>query len=76
VVADADALGTYEALRRATLVAIAAGADFVGGRTAGGLPAAALCVLEAIRDVAADTGLAVARSSTSSSSTRRSAGRG
>ena len=53
-------LGTYDNVRRATLLAIAAGADFVKTSTGKVNPAAtlpvALCMLEAVRDVYEETG--------------------
>src|SRR6267143_576740 len=53
-------LGTYDNVRRASLLAMAAGADFIKTST-GKLPGAAtlpvtLCMLEAIRDVYEETG--------------------
>ena len=53
-------LGTYDNVRRASLLAIAAGADFIKtstGKLAGAatLPVT-LCMLEAIRDVHEETG--------------------
>ena len=53
-------LGTYDNVRRASLLAMAAGADFIKTST-GKLPSAAtlpvtLCMLEAIRDVHDETG--------------------
>src|SRR5204863_6611639 len=53
-------LGTYDNVRRASLLAMAAGADFIKTST-GKLPSAAtlpvaLCMLEAIRDVYEETG--------------------
>jgi deoxyribose-phosphate aldolase len=63
VVIRADQLGTYDNLRRAALLAIAAGADFVGTSVDAASPTAllpaALCVLDVIRDVYADLGHAV-----------------
>jgi deoxyribose-phosphate aldolase len=63
VILEVGELGTYDNVRRASLLAIAAGADFVKTST-GKLPAAAtlpvtLCMLEAIRDVHDETGRAV-----------------
>src|SRR5213075_2887353 len=60
VILETGELGTYDNVRRATLLAIAAGADFVKTSTGKISPAAtlpvALCMLEAIRDVHAETG--------------------
>jgi deoxyribose-phosphate aldolase len=60
VILEAGELGTYDNVRRASLLAIAAGADFIKTST-GKLPAAAtlpvtLVMLEAIRDVYDETG--------------------
>src|SRR3954466_1704456 len=60
VILETGELGTYDNVRRASLLAIAAGADFIKTST-GKLPGAAtlpvtLCMLEAIRDVHAETG--------------------
>src|ERR687885_2991366 len=60
VILEVGELGTYDNVRRASLLAIAAGADFIKTST-GKLPAAAtlpvtLCMLEAIRDVHDETG--------------------
>ncbi len=63
VILETGELGTYDAVRRATLIAIAAGADFVKTSTGKISPAATLpvtlCMLEAVRDVYDETGLAV-----------------
>lgn len=60
VILETGELGTYDNVRRATLLAIAAGADFVKTSTGKISPAAtlpvALCMLEAIRDVYEETG--------------------
>ena len=60
VILETGELGTYDNVRRATLLAIAAGADFVKTSTGKINPAAtlpvALCMLEAVRDVYAETG--------------------
>ena len=60
VILETGELGTYDNVRRATLLAIAGGADFVKTSTGKISPAAtlpvALCMLEAIRDVHAETG--------------------
>src|SRR5437667_10525080 len=60
VILETGELGTYDNVRRASLVAMAAGADFVKTST-GKLPSAAtlpvaLVMLEAIRDVHEETG--------------------
>src|SRR5712691_10562217 len=60
VILETGELGTYDNVRRATLLAIAGGADFVKTSTGKISPAAtlpvALCMLEAIRDVYEETG--------------------
>src|SRR5438105_2356775 len=60
VILETGELGTYDNVRRAALLAIAAGADFVKTSTGKIAPAAtlpvALCMLEAVRDVYAETG--------------------
>jgi deoxyribose-phosphate aldolase len=60
VILETGELGTYDNVRRATLLAIAGGADFVKTSTGKINPAAtlpvALCMLEAVRDVYAETG--------------------
>jgi deoxyribose-phosphate aldolase len=60
VILEVGELGTYDNVRRASLLAIAAGADFIKTST-GKLSSAAtlpvtLCMLEAIRDVYEETG--------------------
>ena len=60
VILETGELGTYDNVRRARLLAMAAGADFIKTST-GKLPSAAnlpvtLCMLEAIRDVHEETG--------------------
>jgi deoxyribose-phosphate aldolase len=60
VILETGELGTYDNVRRASLLAIAAGADFIKTST-GKLPSAAtlpvtLVMLEAIRDVYEETG--------------------
>src|SRR2546422_2532617 len=60
VILEGGELGTYDNVRRASLLAMAAGADFIKTST-GKLPVAAtlpvlLCMLEAIRDVHDETG--------------------
>jgi deoxyribose-phosphate aldolase len=60
VILETGELGTYDNVRRATLLAMAAGADFVKTSTGKISPAAtlpvALCMLEAVRDVYEETG--------------------
>ena len=60
VILETGELGTYDNVRRATLLAIAGGADFVKTSSGKINPAAtlpvALCMLEAVRDVHAETG--------------------
>jgi deoxyribose-phosphate aldolase len=60
VILETGELGTYDNVRRATLLAIAGGADFVKTSTGKICPGAhlpvALCMLEAIRDVYEETG--------------------
>ena len=63
VILETGELGTYDNVRRASLVAMAAGADFIKTST-GKLPSAAtlpvtLVMLEAIRDLHDETGRAV-----------------
>jgi deoxyribose-phosphate aldolase len=63
VILETGELGTYDNVRRASLLAMAAGADFVKTST-GKLPSAAtlpvaLCMLEAVRDVYEETGRVV-----------------
>jgi deoxyribose-phosphate aldolase len=60
VILETGELGTYDNVRRASLLAMAAGADFIKTST-GKLPSSAtlpvtLCMLEAIRDVYDETG--------------------
>ena len=63
VILETGELGTYDAVRRASLIAIAGGADFIKTSTGKVSPAATLpvtlCMLEVIRDVDDETGLAV-----------------
>jgi deoxyribose-phosphate aldolase len=63
VILETGELGTYDAVRRASLVAIAGGADFIKTSTGKVTPAATLpvtlCMLEVIRDVHDETGLVV-----------------
>ena len=60
VILETGELGTYDNVRRASLLAMAAGADFIKTSTGKVNPAAtlpvALCMLEAIRDVHEETG--------------------
>src|SRR5438094_107454 len=63
VILGTGELGTYDNVRRASLLAIAGGADFIKTST-GKLPSSAtlpvtLCMLEAIRDVHEETGRVV-----------------
>jgi deoxyribose-phosphate aldolase len=63
VILETGELGTYDAVRKASLVAIAGGADFIKTSTGKVSPAATLpvtlCMLEVIRDVHDETGLVV-----------------
>jgi len=63
VILETGELGTYDAVRRASLVAIAGGADFIKTSTGKVAPAATLpvtlCMLEVIRDVHEETGVVV-----------------
>jgi deoxyribose-phosphate aldolase len=63
VIVEVGELGAYERIRRASMLAIAAGADFVktstGKVAVGATPPAALCVMEAVRDAAEAAGLEV-----------------
>jgi deoxyribose-phosphate aldolase len=60
VILETGELGTYDNVRRAALLAIAAGGDFVKTSTGKVGPAATLpvtlCMMEAVRDVYAETG--------------------
>ncbi|MDW8337859.1 MAG: deoxyribose-phosphate aldolase [Thermoleophilia bacterium] len=60
VILETGELGTYDNVRRAALLAIAAGADFVKTSTGKISPAATLpvtlCLMEAVRDVYLETG--------------------
>ena len=63
VILETGELGTYDNVRRASLLAMAAGADFIK-TSSGKIPLAAtlpvtLCMLEAIRDVHDETGRVV-----------------
>jgi deoxyribose-phosphate aldolase len=63
VILETGELGTYDNVRRAALLAIAAGADFVKTSTGKVGPAATLpvtlCMMEAVRDVYEETGRVV-----------------
>src|SRR4051794_1044637 len=63
VILETGELGTYDNVRRASLIPMAAGADFIKTSTGKVSPAAtlptALCMLEAIRDVHDETGRVV-----------------
>ncbi len=63
VILETGELGTYDNVRRASLLAMAAGADFIKTSTGKVTPAATLpvtlCMLEAIRDVYEETGRVV-----------------
>jgi len=60
VILETGELGTYDNVRRASLIAIAAGADFVKTSTGKISPAATLpvtlCMMEVVRDVYSETG--------------------
>jgi deoxyribose-phosphate aldolase len=60
VILETGELGTYDNVRRASLLAMAAGADFIKTSTGKISPAATLpvtlCMMEAVRDVHAETG--------------------
>lgn len=60
VILETGELGTYDAVRRASLLAIAGGADFIKTSTGKVSPAATLpvtlCMLEVVRDVHDETG--------------------
>src|ERR671937_467961 len=63
VILETGELGTYDNVRRASLLAMAAGADFIKTSTGKISPAATLpvtlCMMEAVRDVYAETGRVV-----------------
>ena len=63
MILETGELGGYDAVRRASLLAMAAGADFIKTSTGKVSPAATLpvtlCMLEAIRDVHVETGRVV-----------------
>ena len=60
VILETGELGTYDNVRRASLIAIAAGADFIKTSTGKVSPAATLpvtlCMMEVVRDVYVETG--------------------
>jgi deoxyribose-phosphate aldolase len=60
VILEAGELGSYDQIRRASVLAMAAGADFIKTSTGkigtGATPGAALCMMEAIRDFHHETG--------------------
>src|SRR5947199_10795751 len=60
VILETGELGTYDNVRRASLLAMAAGADFIKTSTGKVSPAATLpvtlCMMEAVRDVHEETG--------------------
>jgi deoxyribose-phosphate aldolase len=60
VILETGELGTYDNVRRASLIAIAAGADFIKTSTGKVNPAATLpvtlCMMEVVRDVYSETG--------------------
>jgi deoxyribose-phosphate aldolase len=63
VILETGELGSYDAVRKASLLAIAGGADFIKTSTGKVTPAATLpvtlCMLEVIRDVNDETGLVI-----------------
>jgi len=60
VILEAGELGSYDQIRRASVLAMAAGADFIktstGKIATGATPSSALCMMEAIRDFRRETG--------------------
>ncbi|MFN2589757.1 MAG: deoxyribose-phosphate aldolase [Actinomycetota bacterium] len=60
VILEVGELGSYDQVRRASVLAMAAGTDFIKTSTGkigtGATPAAALCMMEAIRDFHRETG--------------------
>jgi deoxyribose-phosphate aldolase len=60
VILEVGELGSYDQIRRASVLAMAAGADFIKTSTGkigtGATPPAALCMMEAIRDFFQETG--------------------
>ncbi len=63
VILETGELGSYDQIRRASMLAMVAGADFIKTSTGkigtSATPAVALCMAEAIRDMAQQTGQAV-----------------
>jgi deoxyribose-phosphate aldolase len=63
VILEVGELGTYDAVRRASVLAMAAGADFIKTSTgkigSGATPPSALCMMEAARDFFHETGAQV-----------------
>ncbi len=63
VILETGELGSYDQIRRASMLAMAAGADFIKTSTGkigvSATPATALCMAEAIRDMAEQTGRTV-----------------
>ncbi|WP_419919987.1 deoxyribose-phosphate aldolase [Candidatus Poriferisocius sp.] len=63
VILETGELGAYDQIRRASMLAMAAGADFIKTSTGklgiSATPATALCMAEAIRDMAEQTGRTV-----------------
>jgi len=63
VILETGELGAYDQIRRASMLAMVAGADFIKTSTgkigASATPATALCMAEAIRDMAEQTGRVV-----------------
>lgn len=63
VILETGELGSYDRVRQASVLAMAAGADFIKTSTGkigvGATPASALCMMEAARDFHAETGRAV-----------------
>jgi deoxyribose-phosphate aldolase len=63
VILEAGELGSYDRIRQASMLAMAAGADFIKTSTGkigtNATPANALCMLEAARDFHRDTGRAI-----------------
>jgi deoxyribose-phosphate aldolase len=63
VILEVGELGTFDLIRQASLLAVAAGADFVKTSTGkigtGATLASALCMMEAARDLAQETGCSV-----------------
>jgi len=63
VILESGELGSFDLIRRASLLAIAGGADFIktstGKLSRSATPAVVLCMLEAIRDVYQETGVRI-----------------